>query len=470
MVRCGTLGLLFSACTTASPVAGVPTPTPLATFTNNQETALFCADLDAAWPLADWPRVIKDLEAVQRVGGGCGGQAASLQLYPAWYNYGAALEAGGDLPGAIDAYRHALIAKPDGREAGVALRKHDALTPEPFAACPPEQIATASAVLPAYQPSMSGGFVVANGVTFTLDGAPFTVHGVNYYPPEAPWHRFLTDTTPAILRRDLDLIAGAGFNTIRVFVAYDALFMCPGSGAIPKADSFARLDSVIQLAAERHLHVLVTLNDLPDLTFHPLYTEPAIPASQTAFIVARYRDEPAIVGWDVRNEGDVDYIRGYASAAAVSTWLQATTAAVRAIDPHHLITAGWNEGSAATVSAVDFVSFHHWRTADDLHARIGGLRNNTGAPIVLEEVGYSTLVAGEAIQTEDLRVVLDTADADGLAGWIVWMAFDTTPGAACVPPDCPGHDNPEFHFGLWRVDGTPKAALVMLRDRITASH
>ena len=48
-------------------------------------------------------------------------------------------------------------------------------------------------------------------------------------------------------------------------------------------------------SAERGFHLIVTLNDLPDLTIRPLYLNPGVAAAQTAYIVSRYRDEPAIL-------------------------------------------------------------------------------------------------------------------------------------------------------------------------------
>ncbi len=235
---------------------------------------------------------------------------------------------------------------------------------------------------------------------------------------------------------------------------------------MPIPEAFARLDAAIQLAAARGLHVLITLNDLPDLTIHPLYTEPDSAAIQTEFIVARYRDEPAILGWDVRNEGDIDYVRGYAAARDINHWLGDTINQVRALDTHHLVTAGWNEDLGATAGVVDFLSFHHWASASTLRSRADALHAITKKPILLEEVGYNTFGISEATQADLLKQVLDAADSSGLAGWIIWDAFDTTPANACSPPNCPGADNAEYHFGLWQADGSPKQAVTLIKARL----
>jgi tetratricopeptide (TPR) repeat protein len=439
-------------------------PTLVAVTNSEQTLAQFCQEIDAAWQGKDWPDVISDLQAVRALGGQCAGQDPAAKFYPAYYNYGAALEAAGDLSDAVDAYRQALSYNPDGREAELALIQQGALTPEPLSTCTAQQIAAAQGSIPAYQPAGSGGFVTTNGTGFIVNGAPLVVRGVNYYPAQAPWRHFLTDSTPDQFAHDLDLIRAEGLNTIRIFLWYGGLFQCPGSGIVPNLAAFARVDALLQAAAARGLRVLVTLNDLPDLFQHPLYTKPDLPAVQTDFIVTRYLAEPAILAWDLRNEGDVDYVRGYASRTDVSAWLTRMAVDVRAHDRNHLITAGWNEDNALTVDHVDFVSLHHWTTADALHNRVVGLRAMTSKPILVEEIGYSTATTGETNQANYLQEALQTAEADQVAGWIIWQAFDTRPEWACNPPDCPGTDSAEYYFGLWHTDGSPKPAAQALQS------
>lgn len=440
---------------------GADLPDPLAAIAIASPEAL-CAELNAAWG-DDWVTVIAALETLDSQGWRCDGQDPALQLYPAYYNYGAWLERRGDMQGAIHAYRGALAVKPDGAEAALALRGHNALTPPPPPVCPPHRIESALAAISPYAPVASGGFARLEGEAMVIDDAPFIIRGVNYYPSRAPWRRFLTEAGLDDIARELDLIREAGFNTLRIFVWHEALFECPGSGAVPRPEGFARLDSVIRLAAARNLRLIVTLNDLPDLAVRPIYHFPDAANAQTAFIVARYRDEPAILAWDLRNEGDVDYIRGYASARAVLNWLRALAPQVRALDPNHLITIGWNDHAHLAAELVDFLSLHHWRSADNLSERLAALRAQSSKPILLQEIGYSTPARTEARQAERLRDALTAAESAGLLGWLVWTAFDFPTSATCTPPACPSPDNAEHHYGLWRVDYSPKPALDMLR-------
>lgn len=447
-----------------SPIATRPpttTPGPTPTRTLDQ----LCRDLNAYWG-KDWRLVVDTLETLHAKRERCGGDDPYLKLYPAYYNYGVWLEWRGDIRGAITAYRNALLVQPAGREAAIALRKHNALTPPAPSTCPVQQVGAAHARLPIYTPTSRSGYARLENGQLVIGSEPFRVRGVNYYPSRGPWRRFLTETDLATVAQELDLIREAGLNTIRVFVWYEALFDCPGNGAVPRAEGFARLDGVIRLAAARGLKVLLTLNDLPDLLVRPLYTFPEVPDAQTEFIVRRYRDEPAILAWDLRNEGDIDWIRGYASSRAVLGWLRALSARVRALDPNHLITAGWNEHSQLTADAVDFLSFHHWRSVENLRERIAVLRTQSDKPILLQEIGYSTYAqtdSAEASQAERLGAALAAAEDTGLLGWMAWTAFDFPTSATCIPPACPSRDSAEHHFGLWRKDYSPKPAVETIR-------
>ncbi len=426
---------------------------------------ILCAELNGAWG-SDWPAVIRTLRAVKARGEQCGAQDPYLLLYPAYFNYGAALERTGNLQGAISAYRDALQIQPEGKEAALALRKHNALPPKTLATCGVTQIAQAWATTPLYQPQMVGDYVSLKDGAFVVNDQRYIVRGVNYYPARGPWRRFLTEWDDANVTRELDLIAGAGFNTIRIFLWYEALFDCEGNGAIPNPEAFKRLDTVIRLAAARGLRLIVTLNDLPDLLLRPLYRNPQPATDQTLFIVRRYRDEPAILAWDLRNEGDIDWIRGDATMREVLDWLRALSPQVRAADPHHLITAGWNEHAQFTDSAVDFLSLHHWRTPENLTGRVAALRSLSQKPILLEEIGYSSYGATYDRQAAQFRDTLTAAEKSSLLGWLVWTAFDFPTSATCIPPACPGKENSENNFGLWRADYSPKPALAVIRQII----
>ncbi|MEO0562162.1 MAG: cellulase family glycosylhydrolase [Chloroflexota bacterium] len=344
--------------------------------------------------------------------------------------------------------------------------------PPPLATCDTATIEAALDELPAYTPTSDQPFVTLSNDGFSVDGQPLRLRGVNYYPAAYPWRRFLTETDPATLDRELSMLAEAGFNSLRIFLWNEALFQCEGDGAVPEPAAFARLDSVFDAAAQHGFYVMPTLNDLPDLEAYPLYDNPPHIIAQTAFIVERYRDEPTIIAWDLRNEGDIDYDgfnafdQGAFPQSDVIDWLAETSTAVRALDDNHLITAGWRFNEQHTAPYVDFISFHHWRGADTLRSRLARMGHDK--PVLLQEFGFTTWDLSEDVHATAIRDVVRLVEYErpDVLGWMVWTAFDFPLTATCYPGDCISADNREHHFGLYYPDGTPKPAAKILIEEL----
>lgn len=423
-----------------------------------------CADIEANWG-RDWPAVLEALEQLIAADEACGEEPLLSKKYATHYNYAAVLESEGNLETAIGQYRAALAIDPQRKEALDALFRLQAL-PEPTPAPCRSTSSPRPDPAPTEAPDLTQ-FVTLEDGQLQLNDRPFKVKGVNYYPRQAPWKRFLTEADPAEMAEELDLIQAAGFNTLRVFLWYEPLFTCRPEDAIPNEAAFETVDTLFNLADERDLKLIVTLNDLPDLTFRPLYTDWAHYDAQTVYLVRRYRNEPAILAWDLRNEGDLDYgaeslADARFSQAEVVEWVAHLSDLVRQHDPHRLITTGWWGDPTQVEPSVDFLSFHHWTDVADLEQRLETYRQASSKPLLLEEVGYHSWAESpeeprtEQEQADILSDVVSVVEADPqMLGWVVWAAFDFVPE--------PGQPlNPEHYFGLWRTDLSPKPALEAL--------
>lgn len=448
----------LAACTSAPAVTPTPPPseTPvLATAT----TVASCADIDAGWG-RNWPAVITALEQLLAAGQSCGPEPLTSKLYAVHYNYGAMLEDSGNHSAAIEHYQAALSLDPNRQEALAALLRLDALPPPTPAAC-----LSTSAPNPDPAPAATPDravFVTHSGRQLQLHGQVFKIKGVNYYPRHAPWQRFLAEADPAGMAAELDLIRQAGFNTVRLFLWYEPLFTCEPEAAIPIEAVFAKVDTLLRLVSERHLKAIVTMDDLPDLRFRPLYTDWAHYDAQTRYIVRRYRNEPAILAWDLRNEGDIDYgvqpgNEVLFGQTEVIAWLEHISQLVRQNDPYHLLTAGWWSDPAVTSPYVDFLSFHQFDATDpsQLQARITDYQRRTDQPLLLEEIGYHSWkdaladARDETTQARILGEMITATESTNISGWVVWAALDFVPA-----PGQPA--NYEHFFGLWRADLSPK--------------
>lgn len=318
-----------------------------------------------------------------------------------------------------------------------------------------------------YTPSEMTDFVTLNDSGFVIEDEAYPVRGINYYPSRYPWRRFFVETDTETLHRDFALLSETGFNSLRIFLWNTALFQCPGSGAVPNAYHLLKLDEVIHIAAENNLRLILTLNDLPDLEDYPLYDNPLHVQQQTRFLIERYHDEPAILAWDLRNEGDIDYgsqngfVSGDFSREHVLGWLAETSEFVRELDSNHLITAGWLFDNHMTAPYVDFISFHHWTWAEELQNRVDEIRQYTDKPILLQEFGYSTSDPNITLESQARIIsnVIAWSEKNGLAGWMIWTAFDFPREATCYPSPCMSEDNFQHYFGIWTVDYEEKPAV-----------
>lgn len=447
---------------TSEIIKTTPTSTPPATIIPTLAPAS-CADLDAAWG-KDWPVTIQFIDQLIASHQQCGSESLLSKKYAALFSYAVVLENEGRLSEAIEYYSVAFDLDPQRREAWDALVRLEHLpAPTPVACLPKSSILSMPYITP---PSDVGQYVTVQNGELMLDDKPFLVRGVNYYPRLTPWHRFLTETDHTEMASELDLIHQAGFNTIRIFLWYDALFTCQPEEAVPVAGTFAVVDAVFALARERNLKVIVTLNDLPDLTYRPLYMDWERYDAQTAFIVQRYKEDPTLLAWDLRNEGDLDHGARSPSEARftqeqVLGWLAHVSRQVKEIDRQHLLTAGWWGDPIPTGPYVDILSFHHWYDAQALQLRIADYQAQTVQPLLLEEVGYHSWAQAdidardEKTQAELLRNVTHVAETQGLSGWMIWTAFDFAPPAGQLSTH-------EHFFGVWRFDLSAKPVLSML--------
>lgn len=128
----------------------------------------------------------------------------------------------------------------------------------------------------------------AGGGLLRPDGRPFFVLGYNYEGPFDRAWRMWQQFDRALIAADLARARAGGANTVRIFVQHPL-------PAEVLAGDFTKLDAVVQLAAEQDLFVLLTFADYAERDLTAL-------AEVGGRIAAHYRDHPAILAYDLRNE------------------------------------------------------------------------------------------------------------------------------------------------------------------------
>ena len=263
------------------------------------------------------------------------------------------------------------------------------LRPSPRA---PTPTPSPTAALPPYRAS-AGAFVRVAGDALQLNGERFTVRGLTL--SRELW---ATDAL-AVLEADFARLQQMGANTVRLPLRSAALF---ADGA-PIPAGFARLDAVLRLAGAYDLRVIPVLfaDAAPDV----------LPDAELLAVLARrYRDEPALLLWDVR---DVDTATLYArvSRDEALSWLARTSAVLRAADPVHPLTASWRGDAAGTLATADVVSVQLSGSVNDLRRQVAALRQWGAKPLLLGAMGGA--------EGETLRAAVLAAEGDRLAGWLL---------------------------------------------------
>lgn len=343
--------------------------------------------------------------------------------------------------------------------------------------------------------------------------------GVNYWPRSSAmqwWNRF----DPLEVRDDFQRIAASGCDCVRFFLLW------PHFQPDPKrvdGTMLERLVTVVRIAEACHLDVMPTLftghmsgvNWIPgwaiddrvskqrfrlvsEAGFHAgtprnWFTDDFVLEAQVLHateVAGALAGASNLWAWDLGNENSNCCIPP--SRAAAINWLQRISEALRTQTPEAKVTIGLHMedleedrrlGPREASKICDFLcmhgypiyaSFAHGPTDARLVPFLSRLTSWLGdsARVLFTEFGLPTRrPGGETSTIFELTTEQDaatyTADVlhglwrTGALGALLWCYGDYDPEIFTEPPlDLATH---ERSFGLWRADGTPKAAVQVLR-------
>lgn len=359
-----------------------------------------------------------------------------------------------------------LLSGPEPTPSGTATA-----TPSPTAAATPAAPLQAASSANATAPEL----VTVKGDQFYYRGTRFPINGFNYYPMLHPWRTFnVGDWDPVEVRRELELAVALGANTVRIFIDYQ--FSLDNSRAqqprdiyfAPVGEYVRNVREFLDIAGRLGLQSIVTLFDSLDwVVYQPQYHWLA--EEYLKELIPAFVDDPRILCWDLQNEPDRAIV--LVGNTSVIPFFQRMSALVRQLDPRHLQTIGWIDRARARYfpdldDLLDFWCFHFYDKAENLNALTQFYKSKTNKPVLLEEYGLATGGPGaDGTHTEDeqaahYRTVLSTLDANNMCGSVLWTLLDFPQGLAGNPPS--PNDSPENHFGVFRLDYSPKPAAVEL--------
>ncbi len=218
-----------------------------------------------------------------------------------------------------------------------------------------------------------------------------------------------------ITEADFRFIAEKGANTIRVPFNYRMFTNEDYMGLNDAGEGFRRLDDCVRWARQNGVRLILDMHDCPggqtgdnidDSYGYPwLMTDPV---AQQQFvdiwrqIAEHYADEDVILGYELANEPVATYWEGEERDrlnAALEPLYKRATAAIREVDPNHIILLGgpqWNSY---------FGNFTDWTFDDNIMYtchRYGGpataeaiasyieFRDKTNRPMYMGELGHNT--------------------------------------------------------------------------------
>lgn len=216
-----------------------------------------------------------------------------------------------------------------------------------------------------------------------------------------------------ITREDIAYIKQTGMNSIRLPFHYKSFTDEDYMGLKSNQDGFARIDSVIKWCKEEGLYIILDMHDAPggqtgdnidDSYGYPWLFESE--ESQQLFceiwkkIANRYKDEPAILGYDLLNEPIATHFNNKEeiNKQLVPVYKKGIEA-IRSVDKNHIILLGgaqWNSNfTMFDEKAIDgkmmYTCHRYW--CDTLQTNLQDFvdfRTKVNLPLYMGETGENT--------------------------------------------------------------------------------
>ncbi len=294
-----------------------------------------------------------------------------------------------------------------------------------------------------------GNWLVPEGYMWLFEGGPQSPAEIRalvleLLGPEgaaAFWQKYRENY---ITRDDIALLHRAGFNTIRVPLSYN-LF------ETDDAEGFNLLDQLIAWSRAENLYVILDMHAAPggqtganidDSAGYPwLYKSPQEQERLIAIwrrLAAHYRDEPAVLGYDLLNEPIPHFPKLSPLNAALEPLYKNLSAEIRKVDAHHILILGgaqWDTNFSVFGKPFDSnvaYTFHKYWTAPDesVIRQYLDFRDQYDVPIWMGESGENT--------DEWIAQFTSTLEKNNI-GWAFWPYKKMQKSSAVVsilpPPD-----------------------------------
>ncbi len=307
--------------------------------------------------------------------------------------------------------------------------------------------------------------------------APRELRVVSYYPGDAGWTRMWEPWRPEKIAADLQRLRSLNANTVRVVLPAH-FFGYPR----PQPERLDRLRQFVDIAARAGLYVHFTLFD-----WWGEYADVEGSKGWARAVLEPYVGDPRLAFVELRNEVDTGEAQALAWTRELVPWLREllgretpVTVSVGGMTPVQDLRA--LAAALPPDARPDFFDAHYFTGGGELAQRVFAELRDVAAPTPLwiGEIGYptSTTVSGfpgvpltpsgqEAAQAHYFKLCFSALTRLGLPAPGLWILDDFT--ADAIPRSDVSHREPEYRFGLFRADGSPKPAARVVRRLFAGS-
>lgn len=315
-------------------------------------------------------------------------------------------------------------------------------------------------------------FVATRGKEFiSPNGKPLLLKGINlgnWLLPEGYMFKFKTTNSPRLIQEainelvgedearkfwrtyrdnyitqdDIRFIKQSGFNSVRVPFNY-RLFVSDGAVSRLDGPGYELLDRVINWCRSEGLYVILDMHAAPggqtgdnidDSFGYPFLFESSESQELTIklwrTLAARYRNEPAVIGYDLLNEPIAHYFDTALLNPKLEPLYRRIVSGIREVDRNHIILLGgarWDTNFSVFGSPFDpklAYTFHkYWMTVNqDAIQEYLTFRDKYDVPVWMGESGENT---DEWI--DSFRKLLEAHDV----GWCFWP-YKKLDATSCV--------------------------------------
>ncbi len=338
----------------------------------------------------------------------------------------------------------------------------------------------------------------------TIDGNYFSSLRRRFLPIGAHWVPAKTglqwplEWDEADLEADFAKMKDLGFNTVRFDLFWSWFEPRPGDY---NPEAFLQLDVFVRLAHQYGIYLHPTLfigGEVGDAYWdvpwrqgrHP-HADPEmlrLESDHAAELARRYRDEPAILAWDLTDAPPFWVVADQTKDAMAINWTHRIAMSLRREDPGHALCVGTsvedlNHGPFRPdnlAADVDFFSVHPYsiytfdRFPDPMLSERGAyaaafqtaLSRGAGQPVMIHEFGASSAqYSPERIAAFD-RVTFYSGLAAGACGFLAWCYTDAAPKLYRQVPYLRAAHETQFGLTTWDRHDRPRGEVLRAFSRL----